>query len=69
MFKLGISLQVHYIPIYKHPYYRNKYRINVKNFPVSENFYNQVISLPIYYSLSQEKINYVCKSLKSILCK
>ena len=69
MFKLGISLQVHYIPIYKHPYYKNKYRINVKNFPVSENFYNQVISLPIYYSLSQEKINYVCKSLKSILCK
>lgn len=67
MFNLGISLQVHYIPIYKHPYYKKKYSINVKEFPISENFYNQVVSLPIYYSLSKEKINYVYKSLKSIL--
>lgn len=66
---LGILLQVHYIPIYKHPYYKKKYSIKEKNFPISENFYNEVVSLPMYYSLSEKQIHYVHKSLKSIFSK
>ena len=69
MLKFGISLQVHYIPIYKQPYYKKKYMIKKNNFPNTETFYNQTVSLPIYFSLSDDKLKYVCTKLKSIISK
>lgn len=67
MMNYGISLQVHYIPIYHQPYYKRKYRFNPKNFPISENFYSQAVSLPIFYSLKKKDQVQVIDILKTIL--
>ena len=45
--------QVHYIPIYRHSYYKKKFNLNLNEFPNTEKFYNNVVSLPIYYNLSR----------------
>ena len=56
--KLGIKLQVHYIPVYLQPFYKKNYGFKLGDFPVSESFYSNEVSLPIYVDLSikeQEK--------------
>jgi UDP-4-amino-4,6-dideoxy-L-N-acetyl-beta-L-altrosamine transaminase len=62
-----IFYQVHYIPIYRQPYYKKKYKLNINDFPNSENFYKKEVSLPIHPSLSVETIKIIVKSIFKIL--
>jgi len=50
----GIFVNVHYIPIYKQPYYSKKF--NPNQFPNSEKYYSQAISIPIYPNLNDHDI-------------
>ena len=50
----GYLVNVHYIPIYKHPYYSADFDSN--NFPNSEEYYSKAISLPIFPSLEEKEI-------------
>ena len=47
----GIGVQVHYIPVYLHPFYR-KYGFRRSDFPGAEDFYAREISLPLYPGLT-----------------
>lgn len=60
----GINCNLHYIPIYRHPYFLKNQKLNKKNFPNTENYYNSAITLPLYYSLKNSEINYVIKNIK-----
>ncbi len=62
--KKGISTQVHYIPIYSHPFYREKRKINLSNM---SSYYEQCLSIPIFYSLNKKQQNYIIKSFKEIV--
>ena len=55
----GINLQVHYIPAHLQPFYKENYGFNIGDFPVSEIFYNNEISLPIYPDLSKDDVSTV----------
>ena len=59
MFDEGFRLQVHYIPIYHHPFYREKFGYNPKDFKASEKFYSEEVSLPIFPGLTPEDLNKV----------
>ena len=61
--KKKIKLQVHYIPIHLQPYYKKKFDFKRGDFPIAEKFYEQEISLPIYFSLKKKEINYVANSI------
>jgi perosamine synthetase len=64
--KTGIYCQIHYIPIYRHPYYYELgYR--AENYPNSERFYEGIISLPMYPALSDEELEIVLSSLREFL--
>ena len=67
MKKYGVALQVHYIPIYKQPYYKKKYKFNLKNIIISENFYLQEVSLPIFYSFKKKDQIKLISIIKKIL--
>ena len=59
----GIYCQVHYIPIYWHPYYQELgFKKNLC--PRTEDFYERIISLPMYPALSNEELDHVLLSLK-----
>lgn len=59
----GILCQVHYLPIYLHPYYRQKgYAQGLC--PKAEQFYNRIISLPLYPSLTEPQQDRVITSIK-----
>ena len=53
--KNNIYVQLHYIPIYRQPYYRKKFNFNLKEFKNSEDYYSSAISIPIYFSLTYKE--------------
>ena len=56
-----IKLQVHYIPIYKHPYYKKLF----KNFRLenAEKYYLETFSIPIYYKIKKMDVDFISKAL------
>lgn len=54
----GIGVNVHYIPVYKFPYYEKHGYADVKC-PNAESYYAECISLPIYPALKTEEQDYV----------
>lgn len=58
----GIQVNVHYIPVYRHPYYQKHGYENV-HCPQAEKLYENIISLPLYYSLTNEEQTYVIEML------
>lgn len=62
----GIHVNVHYIPVYKHPYYQEHgYEgVHCQN---AEELYENIISLPLYYSLEDKMQQYVIDTLKKIM--
>lgn len=49
----GILVNLHYIPVHLQPFYQNL-GFKAGDFPESEKYYNEAISLPLYYSLSND---------------
>lgn len=62
----NIGVNVLYIPVHTQPYYQNL-GFKPGDFPVAEAYYGRTISLPIYYSLSDQEQLYVTQTLKDIL--
>ena len=64
----GVKPNVHFIPIHTQPYF-TKMGFKVGDFPVSEWFYSNEISLPMYFDLTDEQQNFVISVLKKIFRK
>lgn len=62
----GIGVNVHYIPVYRHPYYQeNGYRdVYCEN---AENLYKHIISLPLYPDLTDEQQDYIIEKVLEAL--
>jgi UDP-4-amino-4,6-dideoxy-N-acetyl-beta-L-altrosamine transaminase len=58
----GILVNLHYIPIYRHPYYA-RYGYDRSLFPNAEDYYSKAISLPIYPGLQPNQQEQVVSSL------
>ena len=67
--KNKIYVQIHYIPIYKQPYYKKNFNFKKENFPNSEKYYSQAISIPIFFNLSIKKQYQVIKLINSFFSK
>jgi UDP-4-amino-4,6-dideoxy-N-acetyl-beta-L-altrosamine transaminase len=60
----GIGVQVHYVPLHLHTYYRKNFGTKEGDCPVAEAFSKREISLPIYFDLPDEGVKYVADCLK-----
>ncbi len=63
----NIYAQVHYIPVHQHPYYVERY--GKQQFELSDAFYNQCLSIPMYHSMSDEEQTRVVGSLKEFFAR
>jgi UDP-4-amino-4,6-dideoxy-N-acetyl-beta-L-altrosamine transaminase len=61
----GILVNLHYIPIYKHPYYQTRCKIKETDFPQSEKYYKEAISLPIYFDLQDSEVHKIVNILNT----
>ena len=69
LLRKNINLQVHYIPLHFQEYYKKKYKFPKNGLVEAENFYNNTVSLPIFYSLNKVEINKVIKNLNYLTKK
>ena len=60
----GIGVNVHYIPVHTQPYYRQRFGFKQGDFPAAEAYYARAITLPLYFSLSEEEQDSVVATLK-----
>lgn len=61
----GIGVNVHYIPVYQHPYYQQHGYADC-HCGNGEDFYSRAISLPIFPGLTREQQDYVIEAVKAI---
>tara|TARA_B100001142_G_scaffold328571_1_gene389061 strand:- start:680 stop:1834 length:1155 start_codon:yes stop_codon:yes gene_type:complete len=62
----GIGLAVHYKPIHQLSYYKKMYSLNLEDYPISNDIYNSIVSLPIYPKLTKRELDYIITSIKEI---
>jgi dTDP-4-amino-4,6-dideoxygalactose transaminase len=59
----AIGVNVHYIPVHLHPYYKKKFGASKGLCPVAESAYSRIISLPMFQGLGNNDIEYVISSV------
>lgn len=59
----GIGTQVHYIPLYQHPYFQKKMKDVAEYFPNMEKYYAQALSLPLHIEMDENDVDDICKTL------
>lgn len=64
--KVGVESGLHYIPLHLLTYYKSKYSLKINNFPKALQSYQQVLSLPIYASMTDKDVKFVCEKIKQI---
>ena len=57
--KSGIGVNVHYIPVHLHPYYKEKLKTKIGMLPNAELAYEQILSLPIFPDMKNIEIEHV----------
>ena len=61
----GLGVNVHYIPVYYHPYYK-KIGYNKGLCEEAEKFYERIITLPLYPAMSDDDVNFVIEKIKKV---
>ena len=61
----GVSTQVHYIPVYRQPYFRGRY--GDMRLPGAEAFYARVLALPLFPAMEDGDVERVCEALEAAL--
>jgi perosamine synthetase len=63
----NIGVNVHYIPVHLHPYYRDRFGYRGGEYPVAEAAYEQLISLPMFHGLTDEDVLDVIHAVGKVL--
>lgn len=62
----GVGVNVHYIPVYFFPYYQ-KLGYKMGSCPNAEKLYERIISIPLFYSMTNEDQDNVIKAVKKVI--
>jgi perosamine synthetase len=63
----GIGVNVHYIPVHMHPYYRQRFGYRGGEYPVAERAYERLISLPLFYGMSDRDVQDVVEAVTKVV--
>jgi perosamine synthetase len=62
----NIGVSVHYIPVHLHPYYRDRFGYKGGEFPVAEDAYARLISLPMFHGMSDQDVKDVIQAVRKV---
>jgi len=63
----NIGVNVHYIPVHCHPYYRDRFGYKGGEYPVAEAAYERLISLPMFHGMTDNDIEDVVRAVRKVL--
>jgi len=62
----GIGVNVHYIPVHLHPFYKKRFETGPGLCPVAESEYDRILSLPIFASMTDDDIEDVRTAVEKV---
>jgi len=65
----GIGVNVHYIPVHLHPYYKERFNTGPGLCPVAEAAYESIISLPMFHGMTDEDAEDVVSAMRTIVSR
>jgi len=63
----GIGTSVHFIPLHLHSYYRDRFGYQTGDFPQADSAFDEVVSLPLYPSLTDDEVERVAAAVQGIV--
>ena len=64
---LGIGVNVHYVPVHLHPFYRKRFHTGPGMCPVAEKAYKEILSLPLFPGMSDADVATVVDAVRKVL--
>ena len=62
----NIGVNVHYIPVHLHPYYKDRFGYRGGEFPVAEQAYEHLISLPMFHGMTDQDVEDVIAAVEKV---
>ncbi len=63
----NIGVNVHYIPVHRHPYYRERFGYRGGEYPVAEEAYERLISLPMFHGMGEQDVEDVIRAVEKVM--
>lgn len=60
----GVGTSVHYVPLHRHPYWRDRYDLRPEQFPQAERIYRSIFSVPLYTAMSDLQVERVIEAVR-----
>ncbi|GAB78147.1 dTDP-4-amino-4,6-dideoxygalactose transaminase [Austwickia chelonae] len=67
MAEAGVGCSVHFIPLHRQPYYRERYSLTAEQFPVAEAEIGRAVSLPLFSSMTEDQREKVVATVREVL--
>ena len=67
MSEAGIGTSVHYKPLHRMTYYKERYGLKPEDFPNAEKTWKGNVSLPLYPFMKEVELEYICEKVTEIL--
>ncbi len=65
----NIGVNVHYIPVHLHPYYRDQFAYKPGDYPVAESAYERLISLPMFHGMTDRDVDDVISAVRKVIAE
>lgn len=63
----NIGVNVHYIPVHLHPYYRDRFGYRGGEFPIAEDAYSRLISVPMFHGMTDKDVEDVIQAATKVI--
>ena len=63
----GIGTSVHYVPLHRQPYWRDRYGLRPEQFPHADQAYQHMLSIPLFTAMSDDEQGRVIAALKAVV--
>ena len=63
----NIGVNVHYVPVHYHSFYRKRFGYKGGEFPVSEDAYERLISLPMFHAMTSQDVEDVIRAVRKVV--
>lgn len=63
----NVPSAIHFVPLYAHGYYRERFDLRPDNFPAARDAYSEAISLPLYPRMSEGDVWDVIRAIRKVV--
>lgn len=63
----GISTSVHYLPLHMQPYYKERFGYKMGDYPVSEEVYESIVTLPLFPKMTDAQTERVVGAVREVI--